>query len=144
MVTTFYYYVSQFTVETYCCADGRCLLKQPRSVVYHWNQCDKEILKKCRAVRPSVCPFVYNAHKNAYSSIIDSRIIICISDERVYHPLQENGKLSRLRAQVYSVLLKKLKGPPLINSWHVCTERYSGMVYPTSNLYILFFCPIVY
>ena len=50
-------YVSQFTVETYCFADGRCLFKQPRSVIYHWNQYD-EISKKCRSVRPSVCPFV--------------------------------------------------------------------------------------
>ena len=30
-------YVSQFTVDTYCFADGRCLFKQPRSVIYHWN-----------------------------------------------------------------------------------------------------------
>ena len=48
------YYVSQFTVETYCFADGRCLFKQPQSVVYHWNQYDEEISKKCRSVRPSV------------------------------------------------------------------------------------------
>ena len=32
--------VSQFTTETYCFADGLCLLKQPRSVIY-WNQYDK-------------------------------------------------------------------------------------------------------
>ena len=37
------YYVSQFTVETYCFADGRCLFKQPQSVIYHWNQYDEEI-----------------------------------------------------------------------------------------------------
>ena len=36
-------YVSQFTVETYCFADGRCLFKQPQSVVHHWNQYDEEI-----------------------------------------------------------------------------------------------------
>ena len=48
------YYVSQFTVETYCFADGRCLFKQPQSVIYHWNQYDEEISKKCRSVRPSV------------------------------------------------------------------------------------------
>ena len=52
------HYVSQFTVETYCFADGRCLFKQPQSVLYHWNQYDEEISKKCRSVRPSVCPFV--------------------------------------------------------------------------------------
>ena len=47
-------YVSQFTVETYCFADGRCLFKQPQSVIYHWNQYDEEISKKCRSVRPSI------------------------------------------------------------------------------------------
>ena len=82
-------YVSQFTVETYCFADGRCLFKQPQSVLYHWNQYDEEISKKCWSVRPSVCPFV--TLKKAHSSfIIDSRKIIRISDERVWHPLQEN------------------------------------------------------
>ena len=53
------YYVSQFTVKTYCFADGRCLFKQPQSVIYHWNQYDEEISKKCRSVRLSVC----NANK---------------------------------------------------------------------------------
>ena len=37
------YYVSHFTVETYYFADGRCLFKQPQSVLYHWNQYDEEI-----------------------------------------------------------------------------------------------------
>ena len=84
-------YVSQFTVETYCFADGRCLFKQLQSVIYHWNQHDEEISKKCRSVRPSVSPTVCrsvrlsvcssvclsvcNANKKAYSSfIIDSSI----------------------------------------------------------------------
>ena len=44
-------YVSQFTVKTYCFADGRCLFKQPQSVIYHWSQYDEEISKKCRSVR---------------------------------------------------------------------------------------------
>ena len=48
------FYVSQFTVETCCFADGRCLFKQPQSVIHHWNQYD-EISKKCRSVRLSVC-----------------------------------------------------------------------------------------
>ena len=84
------YYVSQFTVETYCFTDGRCLFKQPQSVIYHWNQYDEEISQKCRSVRrPSVCPFV-TLTKKAYSSfIIDSREIIHISGERVWQPLQE-------------------------------------------------------
>ena len=55
-------YVSQFTVEAYCFADGRCLFKQPWSAIYHWNLYDEEISKKCRfvclSVRPSVRPFV--------------------------------------------------------------------------------------
>ena len=73
-------------METYCFADGRCLFKQPQSVIYHWNQYDEEISK---SVGPSVCPFV-TLTKKAYSSfIIDSRITICISDKRVWHPLQE-------------------------------------------------------
>ena len=35
----------QFTVETYCFADSLCLFKPPQSVLYHWNQYDKEISK---------------------------------------------------------------------------------------------------
>ena len=74
----------------HCFADGRCLFKQPQSVIYHWNQYDEEISKKCKSVRPSVCPFV-TLTKKAYSSfIIDSRKIIRISGQRVWHPLQEN------------------------------------------------------
>ena len=80
-------YVSPFTVETYCFADGRCLCKQPQSVIYHWNQYDEEISK---SVGPSVCPFVTLTKKVYSSFIIDSRKIIRISDKRVWHPLQEN------------------------------------------------------
>ena len=85
------YYVSQFTVETYCFADGRCLFKQPQSVIYHWKQYDEEISKSLGPfVRLSACPFV-TLTKKAYSSfIIYSRKIFCISGERVWHPLQEN------------------------------------------------------
>ena len=44
-----------------------------------------------KSVGPSVCQSVCSANKKAYSSfIIDSRIIIRISDERAYQPLQEN------------------------------------------------------
>ena len=42
-----------------------------------------------KSVGPFVCPFV-TLTKKAYSSIIDSRKIIRISEERVWHPLQEN------------------------------------------------------
>ena len=34
------HYDSQFTAETYCFADGRCLFKQLQSVIYHWNRYD--------------------------------------------------------------------------------------------------------
>ena len=51
----------------------------------------------------SVCPSVCNANKKTYSSfIIDSRKIICISGERVWHPLQEN----KLYFQKIYILLK--------------------------------------
>ena len=44
-------YTSQFTVETYCFADGRCLIKKPRSVIiYNWAQHNE--ISKC--VNPSV------------------------------------------------------------------------------------------
>ena len=45
-----------------------------------------------KSVGPSVRLSVCNAKKKkTYSSfIIDSRKIICISDERIWHPLQEN------------------------------------------------------
>ena len=63
-------YVSQFTVETYCFADGRCLFKQPQSVIYHWNQDDEEISKKCRSVRSSVSPFVTLTKKPTPPSLL--------------------------------------------------------------------------
>ena len=78
-----HYYVSQFTVETYCFADGWYLFKQPQSVIYHCNQYDEEI----PSVRLSVCLFV--TLKKVFS-IINSRTIIRISGERAYNPLQEN------------------------------------------------------
>ena len=80
------YYVSQCTVEIYCFADDCCLFKQARSVIYHWNQYGK-ISRKFRFVRLSVS----NANKKAYSSlIINSRILIRISNIKVWHLLQEN------------------------------------------------------
>ena len=66
MLITFSIYVSQFTVETHCFADGRCLFKQPRSVIYHWNQCDEEISKKV-LFRLSVRPFVTLTKKTSPS-----------------------------------------------------------------------------
>ena len=51
------FYVSQFTLETYCFADGRCLFKQTRSVIYHCNPYDEEISQSVGpSVHPSVCP----------------------------------------------------------------------------------------
>ena len=64
-----------------------CVYSSNHRVLYtHWNRYDEEISKKCRSVRLSVS----NANKKAYSSIIDSRKIIRISGERVWHPLQES------------------------------------------------------
>ena len=36
-----FHFVSQFTVETYCFADGQCLFNQPQSFIYHCNQYDE-------------------------------------------------------------------------------------------------------
>ena len=58
------------------------------------------------SVRPSVCPFV-TLTKKAYSSfIIDSRKIICISDERVSHPLQENEAI--FSKKYFSKILERI------------------------------------
>ena len=86
-------------------ADGRCLFKQPQSVIYHWNQYNEEISKKCRSVRLSVC----NANKKAYSSfIIDSRKTIRISGERVWHPLQENEAILKYIYIYFSKILEQI------------------------------------
>ena len=96
-VYSYFNYVSQFTMETFCFADGRCLFKQPRSVIYHWNEYN-EISKKCRCVRP----FVTLAKKPIYS-----HIMIRISGERAWHPLQENeaiflkNYLSKILNQIF-------------------------------------------
>ena len=50
-------------------------------VKYHWNQYNKEILKRCWSVSPSIC----SAIKIAYYSFIKSMIIISIWDESVSH-----------------------------------------------------------
>ena len=95
-------FMSQFTVERYCFADGRCLFKQPQSVIYHWNQYDEEISKKY--VHPS--SFVTLTKKAYFSFIIDSRKIIRISDERAYHPLQENEKI--FQNKYFSKILEQI------------------------------------
>ena len=67
-------------------ATTECYIQLDEEIQY-----DEEISKKCRSVRPPVRLSVCNANKKAHSSfIIDSRKIIRISDERVWHPLQEN------------------------------------------------------
>ena len=103
-----------FTVETYCFTDGRCLFKQPQSVIHHWNQYDKEISKKCSSVRLSVC----NSNKKTYS-IINGRKIIRISDERAYNPLQENEAIFKkciffknFRPNFRKMFLYKMPTPP--------------------------------
>ena len=47
-------YVSQFTVEKYYFADCQRLFKQPRSVMYHCNHYEEEILEKYGSVLLSV------------------------------------------------------------------------------------------
>ena len=72
-----------------------------------------------KSVGPSVCPFV-TLTKKAYSSIIDSKKIIRISGERVWHPLQENKAIFSkkyfskiLRANFRKILhLHKMPTPP--------------------------------
>ena len=71
-------------------------------------------LSVCLSVRLSVCPFVALT-KKAYSSIIDSRKIICISDERVWHPLQENEAIfSKILERIFEKLriCTKMPAPP--------------------------------
>ena len=80
--------MSHSLLRRHCFADGRCLFKQPQSVIYRWNQYD-EISEKCRSVCPSVCLSVM-LNKKAYSSIIGSSKIIRISGGRAYRLLQEN------------------------------------------------------
>ena len=43
-----------------------------------------------KSVGPSVCLSVCNANNKAYSSIVDSRVIVHIPGEMAHHPLQEN------------------------------------------------------
>ena len=64
-------YVSQFTVETYCFADGWCLFKQPKSVIYHCNQYDEEISKKLDpSIRLSVHPSICNTNKKPTPTLL--------------------------------------------------------------------------
>ena len=59
-----------------------------------------------KSVGPSVCPFV-TLTKKAYSSfIIDSRKIIRISAERVWHPLQENEAI--FSKKYFSKILERI------------------------------------
>ena len=59
-----------------------------------------------RRFQKSVDPSVCNANKNAYY-IINSRIIICISDEGTWHPLQENEAMfSENKINRFSKIIK--------------------------------------
>ena len=64
-------------------------------------------------VRSSACPSICNTNKNAYFFIINSRIIIRISDERAWHILQENKSVWQLhfayQVKGVEVLYKKIK-----------------------------------
>ena len=75
-----YYHVLQPTGETFCFADGLFLSNQPMDV---WNQCDD--LKMCR--------FIYSFVRLKMPTpllLVNCRIIIHMSDERAWYPLQEN------------------------------------------------------
>ena len=54
----FNYYDSQFTVDTYYFADGRCLCKQPQSVIIGISMTKKFQKSVGPSVCLSVCPFV--------------------------------------------------------------------------------------
>ena len=60
-----------------------------------------------KSVGPSVCPFV--TLTKAYS-IIDTRKIIRISSERVWHPLQENKPISKIAfSKILELIFEKLR-----------------------------------
>ena len=50
----FEFFMSELTVETYCFADGRCLIKQPQSVTSLESVWRGDFKKKCKSVRPFV------------------------------------------------------------------------------------------
>ena len=74
-------------------------------------------------VRPSVRRSIYNANKKAYSSIIDSRIIIQISGERAYYSLQENEAIFKRNIHIFT-FSKKLKNTFLLNAMLLAVEGY--------------------
>ena len=72
--------------------DSRKIIRLSGERAYHPLQENEEIFSKnfFKNFRASFRKITY-LHKNACSSlIINSRIVICISDERAWHPLQEN------------------------------------------------------
>ena len=61
--------MSQFTVETYFFADGRCLFKQPQSVIYYTIGIN--ITRRFqKSVGASVCPLVTLTKKPTPPSLL--------------------------------------------------------------------------
>ena len=85
------YYVSQFTVETYCLLTVGVYSSNHRVLYTIGISMTRRYQKSVSpSVCLSVCPFVTLTKKVYSSFIINSREIICISGERAYNPLQEN------------------------------------------------------
>ena len=63
-----------------------------------------------KSVGSSGCPSVCNADKNAYSSGINSGIIIRISDEMAWHLLQKNKAIfSSTFSNIFGEVFEKLR-----------------------------------
>ena len=77
--------VSQFTMDTFCFANDLVLFEKPQNYVV--TIAISTTRKGQKYIGPSVC----NANKNDYSFfIMNSRIVMRISGEKAWHPLQEN------------------------------------------------------
>ena len=97
-----HYYVSQFTVMTYCLLTVGVYSNSHRVLYTIGISMTRRFQKN---VGPSVCLSVCNANRKAYS-IIDSRKIIRISGERVYYRLQENEEI--FSKKYFSKILQRI------------------------------------
>ena len=86
---------------------NQSILKQSWAVVYYVGISMSRRFQKVRpSVRPSVRSFVYDGNKNEYS-IINSRIMIRISDKRALRPLQENESMFSKMFQTFMTNIPK-------------------------------------
>ena len=82
-------------------------------------------IKMCRSVCPSVC----NANKNVCNySIIRSRTIMRIPDEKTWRPLQENEEIS-LSSLLWEYLMKGLAFPTSLGAPLLRTSRSAFFTY---------------